>query len=168
VGKRGRPPVLDDAKKQRILRIVGVGCSRQVAARFVGRSRATIRNTANRDPEFAESLRQAAGNAEITLLRRVRRAAKKDQYWRAAAWALERGFPERYGLRRAKLMTIEQVRRLMKQLALLLVKELPAARDRKRILECVEKMVGSLGRASLGRGLPTKPPGTRKAPDDPA
>ena len=92
---RGRPPVLDDAKRREILAILTVGCSRRAAAKYVGCAPATIANTAARDPEFAEQLRQAESKAEVGYLKNIRKAAKKEQYWRAAAWALERKYPER-------------------------------------------------------------------------
>ena len=99
MAKCGRPPVLDEAKKREILAIVAVGCSRSMAATYVGCAISTIQNTAERDPTFAEKLRQAVYSTELGLLKNIRNAAKKEQYWRAAAWALERRFPERYARR---------------------------------------------------------------------
>ena len=65
----------------------------------------TIQNTADRDPTFAEKLRQADYSTEIGLLKNIRNAAKKEQYWRAAAWVLERRFPERYARRGPDVIT---------------------------------------------------------------
>ena len=65
MSRRGRPPVLDEAKKREILAIVAVGCSRSTAAAYVGCATSTIQNTADRDPAFAEKLRQAAYNTEV-------------------------------------------------------------------------------------------------------
>ena len=67
-----------------------------MAASYVDCAVSTIQNTADRDATFAEKLRQATYNTEVGLLKNIRNAAKKEQYWRAAAWALERRFPERY------------------------------------------------------------------------
>ena len=61
--------------------------------RYVGCALSTIQNTADRDPRSPRSCAQATYNAEIGLLKNIRNAAKKEQYWRAAAWALERRFP---------------------------------------------------------------------------
>ena len=92
--KVGRPPVLDHVKKGQILAILSVGCNRRIAARYVGCSPKTIQNTADREPEFAKQLHHADHGAEIEYLKRIRTAAQKEQYWRAAAWALERLNPE--------------------------------------------------------------------------
>jgi hypothetical protein len=138
--QRGRRPVLDETKKGEILTIIAVGCTRQIAARYVGCDPRTIRRTARRDPIFAERLRQAGRNAEVGLLRRIRKASKKEQYWRAAAGALERVYPERYARRNPKVMTREHVAYLMKQLADLFAGQLPA-RYRKTVLRCVEQMI---------------------------
>ncbi len=113
MSKCGRRPVLDAAKKREILAIVAVGCSRTVAAAYVGCAISTIQNTADRDPTFAEKLRQAACATELGLLKNIRNAAAKEQYWRAAAWALERRFPERYARRGPDVITLEQVAALL-------------------------------------------------------
>ena len=97
--KRGRPPVLDSGKKREILAMLTVGCSRRTAARYVGCAAATIQNTAERDPQFAEQLHHADHLAEIEYLKNIRKAAKKEQGLRAAAWALERLNPEDFALR---------------------------------------------------------------------
>ena len=48
--QQGRPAVLDPTKRQRIAALLAVGCSRRVAARYVGCSPSTITRTAARDP----------------------------------------------------------------------------------------------------------------------
>src|SRR5438132_8482293 len=95
----GRPPVLDAAKKREIVAILSVGCSRVTAARYVGCHPDTIRKTALRDEKFAIQLRQAETTHEILHVKNINAAAKEGRYWRGAAWALERGYPQRYGLR---------------------------------------------------------------------
>ena len=61
--------------------------------RAAGCSHTTIARTAQRDPDFAAELDAAEHNAEIEALRQIRKAAKTDRYWRAAAWLLERTNP---------------------------------------------------------------------------
>ncbi len=145
--KCGRPPVLDEAKKREILAIVAVGCSRSMAATYVGCAIRTIQNTAERDPTFAEKLRQAVYSTELGLLKNIRNAAKKEQYWRAAAWALERRFPERYARRGPDVITIEQVMVLLGQFSDIVAEEVPG-RCRKRVLKRLEKLAKSLGESA--------------------
>ena len=142
--KRGRPPVLDDMKKGQILGIVGVGCSRRTAARFVGCDAKTIRNTAGRDPEFAGQLAHASQAAEIEYVRNINQAAKKEQYWRAAAWALERLNPEDFAKRSPGYLTPEEVRTLLDRVGEILLDEIPVARFRKAALKRLDRLLAKI------------------------
>jgi len=82
---------------------------------------------------------------------RSQRAARKEQYWRAAAWALERTFPERYGRRDPEAITIEQLTRLLSRFADIIVEEVPVAAHRKRILKRLERLTAGLRRSSVRR-----------------
>jgi hypothetical protein len=141
--------VLDAVKKREILAIIAVGCSRTLAATYVGCAISTIQNTADRDPTFAEKLRQAAYSTELGLLKNIRNAASKEQYWRAAAWALERRFPERYALREPDAFTLEEVTALLGQFNDIVIEELPG-RHRKRVLKRLEALAASLGHPREG------------------
>ena len=105
----GRPPALDTDKRQRIIALLTVGCSRRVAARHVGCSPSTITRTAARDPAFADQVARAETNLEIELLGNIRQAAQTDRYWRAAAWLLERKNQEDYTRRTTRVYTHDQV-----------------------------------------------------------
>jgi ribosomal protein L18E len=144
MGKRGRPPVLDDKKRAQIVAILAVGCSQSVAAQYVGCAVRTIQNTAERDPKFAEELGKARSNAELGLVKNIRNAAKKEQYWRAAAWALERGFPEKYARRGPDVITVEQIGLLLTKFSAIIVQDLPEP-GRKDILKKMEMVARSLG-----------------------
>jgi len=154
VGKRGRP-ALDDEKRAQILAILTVGCSQNMAAQYVGCSPETIRRTAERDPKFAKKLREAKGTAELGLVRNIRNAAKKEQYWRAAAWALERGFPEKYARRGPDVITVEQIGLLLTRFSAIIIDVVP---ERHRI--AVAKKMDAVAR-SLGIEL------KREVTDDP-
>ena len=97
--RSGRPPVLDEEKRSQLLKLLNKGCSRRTACIAVGCSPGTITRTAQRDPEFAEQVNRAESRLEKKLLRRLDRASKKDRYWRATAWLLERKFPDEYARR---------------------------------------------------------------------
>ncbi len=96
----GRKPLLDEAKRRKICEVLAVGGTRTMAAAYVGRSLDTIARAAKRDPAFAKELRRASVECEIRCLRNLSKAAQEPKNWRAAAWMLERLWPERYGCRK--------------------------------------------------------------------
>ncbi len=137
----GRPPVLDEYKRGEILALLTVGCSRRAAARYVGCATSTIRNTADRDPEFGAKLRRAEQIGEINSLNSIQYATKTKKDWRAGAWFLERRHREEFGSRPADLLSNDQVRELLTRLAQVLVEELPVARYRQAILRRLKDLV---------------------------
>jgi hypothetical protein len=148
VAKRGRKRILDGYKRREIFAILAVGCSRAVAARYVGCSVQTIQNTADRDPNFAQQLRRREHQSEIGYLENIRAAARNERYWRAAAWALERLRPERYARRSPDAITIDQIKALLTQFAEIIVEEVPVAKYRKNILKRLDAISGALKGAS--------------------
>jgi hypothetical protein len=144
MSKRGRPPVLNPEKRREILAIVAVGCSRRTAARYVNCSPSTIRNTADRDAEFAEKLGKAENSAEVMHLKNINTAAKEPRNWRASAWALERLRPESYGSRDPKTATPGQVAELLQQVAEIIVAEVPVDRYRKSIMKKLDELLREL------------------------
>ncbi len=153
---RGRPPLLDEIKRREILAILSVGCSRSTAADYVGCSVSTIQKTAERDPAFADELRRAESRAEIVLLQAIQQAARKEQYWRAAAWALERTKPEQFGPRRPGAIPLKDLQALIEALVSLVVEELPD-RSCKRLLKRIDSLLADFGLGPLG------PPAGRSA-----
>lgn len=131
---------LDEFRKREILAILSVGCSRRTAARYVGCSPSTISRTAERDPAFAEALHKAETKAQILFMKNIAAAAKKEQYWRAAAWALERLNPQDYAARSPNSVTLEQIRTLVSEFARIIVEEVPVAAHRKRILRRFDRL----------------------------
>ncbi|MEN6405529.1 MAG: hypothetical protein ABFC77_03560 [Thermoguttaceae bacterium] len=142
--KRGRPPVLDDGKRREVLAILSVGCSQAVAAQYVGCAPTTIQNTAERDPKFAVELNRARCNAELGLVQNIRNAARKEQYWRAAAWALERNFPEKYARHGPDVITVEHIGLLLAKFSEIVVQESPE-KSRVTICKRMQQVAKSLG-----------------------
>ena len=157
MGKRGRPPVLDDGKRREILAVLSMGCSQAMAAEYVGCSVSTIQRTVERDPLFAESLGRARNTAELGLVRNIRNAANNEKYWRAAAWALERFFPNKYHPGAPHVISAEQLAHVLTQFAHMIVEQVPVARYRKNIIKSLESMVRGLGQTiaeeAAGRDL---------------
>jgi hypothetical protein len=146
MARRGRPLVLDDMKRREICAIVGVGCSQNMAAQYVGCSPSTITNQAERDPQFAAKLRQAKCNAELSLVKNIRAAAKKEQYWRAAAWMLERGFPEKYAARSPDVITADQLAKILTNLAKTVTEDVPVANYRKKVVKRFDSVARAFGK----------------------
>ncbi|MCE5268306.1 MAG: hypothetical protein LLG00_10520 [Planctomycetaceae bacterium] len=143
--KRGRTPLLDEGKQREIAAIISLGCSQTAAARYVGCAPSTIIRTAERDPAFAERLGRAKCNAEMGLVKNIRDAANKEQYWRAAAWALERFFPDAYSQNRTNLITADQLTQVLTGFAAMIVEEVPVDRYRKSIAKAMESLLQGLG-----------------------
>ena len=150
MAKTGRKPTLDDAKKREIIAILSVGCSRRTAARYVNCDVKTIKNTADRDADFAAQLCRAENQQEFTYLKQLQQAAKKDKYWRAAAWVLERKYPEDYGRRGPDAITVDQIKDLLAQFAEIITDEVPSPEHRQNILKRLQALSKNLKGASKG------------------
>ena len=145
MGQRGRPPVLDEAKKREILAILTVGCSRRTAARYVGCTASTIQNTAERDAHFAR--KAAAGQ----LQHRSRPDEEHPQRGQEGAVLAGGGLGPGTRLPRALLpaavrMSLPSNRfpRCWAQFTDIIVAEVPVARYRQRIVKRLETLTRGL------------------------
>ncbi len=80
-----------------------------MAAEYVGCAPATIRARPSATRSSPRSCGRPRATPNWAWCKSIRNAAKKEQYWRAAAWALERGFPEKYARRGPDVITVEQI-----------------------------------------------------------
>jgi len=117
----GRPRALDDGKRREICALIAGGCTFQDAARYVRCSVNTIRREAERNPNFGEQLRQSENDAKLGPLRAMQHAA--GTHWRAAAWLLERMFPEAFGRRPPGIFGATEARKLMKEVVTIIHEE---------------------------------------------
>ena len=150
--------ILDEFKRSEICAVVAMGCSRQVAARYVGCSRSTIYRTALRDLAFRRQLQKAEGHYEILHLSNISEAAKCKQYWRAAAWILERKYPQRYAPQPANVPTAAQISELLGRFAEIVVEEVPSNRQQRQILTRLKGLLAKFNRPQDARGRPALPP----------
>ncbi len=136
--------MLDEHKKREVIAIVTVGCTRYTAARYVGCRPADISREIGRDRDFAAQIAKAEEAAEVYYMQQIKAAAKKEQYWRAAAWVLERRNPNRYAARGAQTITFEQLARLITQIAEIVGGEINDPQVRVNILKRLRTLTTSL------------------------
>lgn len=131
----GRPSKLTDETHQTIVGAIQLGMYQEQAALMAGISRGTFfrwmerglkgGNQNTRYREFRDAVEKARAEAEARKLRAIHIAADNGT-WQAAAWWLERSFPDRWG-RRDKVevthitedMLDAEIRRLEDELAAL-------------------------------------------------
>ena len=99
-----RPTKLTPKLQERIAGFVRAGAYVETAAAAAGVSKVTLyawlkRGAADEGPfaAFAEAIEEAQALAEMRDLALIGKAAETE--WTAAAWRLERKFPDRYGRR---------------------------------------------------------------------
>lgn len=112
--KRGRPRILDETRRREICALVAGGCSLREAARYVHCGINTIRRELERNSEFSEALRHSQMYAQMSPLRAMQQAVAT--HWRAAAWMLERAYPDRFGRRDPAAFNARQARSLMSEI----------------------------------------------------
>src|SRR4051812_42563802 len=119
----GRPRVLDEGKLREVCALIAGGCGFREAARYVHCSVATIKREADRNPAFADQLHQSEAYAQLGPLRAMQQAV--GTHWRAAAWMLERAFPDRFPRPEPGAFGARQARQLMHEVLTVLSSELP-------------------------------------------
>lgn len=90
----GTPDLTPDDLENFLDRLA-VGDRQSHAAAAIGVKKQAISNRKRRDPAFALKVECAEGRFERSLLDILKDAANKGN-WQAAAWRLERQFPERW------------------------------------------------------------------------
>ena len=84
----------DRIDTNKICDLIAQGHSKESACRRVGITNKTLWTWTKDDEELREKVSQAVAKSEISLVNKVLNKATDD--WKAAAYLLERRFPERY------------------------------------------------------------------------
>lgn len=134
---------LNAAQKQTAISVLQVGCSLRAAARAVGRSVRGLRRECRDDPAFHSELLNALSHAEMRHMKNLYDAAAETRNWRASAWALERMYPDQYGVKRPGTITRAEFVEMLTQLSDVVVAELPAVEDRQRVLRALRRLTSS-------------------------
>ncbi len=102
---RGRPSKLTEEVEKNILQMVKAGNYLETAAAYAGVSKEVLfkwlrlgrEQKKGRLHDFVQLVEKALAEAEVRDVVTIGAAAQ--QYWQAAAWRLERKFPNRWGSR---------------------------------------------------------------------
>jgi len=91
-----------------ILRTIRLGLHPDRAAQAHGISPGTMRAHKKRHPEFATAIKEAEAAAENTFLGRIMQHTERQ--WTAAAWMLERRWPDRWAKRDPDLVAAAKLK----------------------------------------------------------
>lgn len=90
--RKGRPPKRSPEIEDRIVALIERGNFRATAVKIVGISQGCLGNWIADDPALKARIEAAENHAESKALEKIEAASD----WKAAAWFLERKFPERW------------------------------------------------------------------------
>lgn len=91
-----RPTKYDADTARKVTDSIRVGATYKLACAFAGVSEDTFALWRKKHTEFADAVMQAEGGAAVGWLAKIEKAANEG-IWQAAAWKLERRYPESYG-----------------------------------------------------------------------
>lgn len=93
-----KPIELDDARRGRLLAALESGATLRMAAAAAGVSEDTLSRWRKTRPGLQAEMDQAEAQGAVKALEQIRAAAQGGA-WQAAAWMLERRYPNEYGRR---------------------------------------------------------------------
>lgn len=80
----------------KLTQAIRLGATYVLACDYAGISERTFRSWMEAYPPFLQSVKEAEGAAAVGWLAKIEKAAS-DGNWQAAAWKLERRYPQMYG-----------------------------------------------------------------------
>ena len=86
----------------KITQAIRLGATYKLACDYAGISEDTFANWKRLHSDFSEAIKTAEGGAVVGWLVKIEKAATEGN-WQAAAWKLERRYPEMYGKQRLEL-----------------------------------------------------------------
>jgi transposase len=92
----GRPTQRTPENAKRLMDALRMGATYEIACGYAGISTDTFQRWRAADAAFAAQIKEAEGAAAVGWLAKIEKAAN-DNVWQAAAWKLERRYPEQYG-----------------------------------------------------------------------
>jgi transposase len=91
-----RQPKYSPEVAKRICDAIAIGATYDLAAKYGGVSYELFRQWRERNVAFLAAVQEAEGRAAVGWLAKIERAANEGS-WQAAAWKLERRYPQEYG-----------------------------------------------------------------------
>ncbi len=164
------PNRFSDEQKRECCLMIKIGCDRETACNYLGKTAAELHEQLRQDREFHRQLLRAEATPEFSHMRNLYNAAKDEKHWRASVWWLERRAPERFARRAPDALTAQQLRSVIEALADTIVGEIEDPQDRERLLaklvQIAEKACGEAFDSSLSNNGQTPDKATDKATDD--
>jgi transposase len=90
-----RPTKYTEERATKILQAIKLGATYRLACMYAGISEDTFARWRTK-ADFADKLLEAEGSASVQWLAKIEAAASEGT-WQAAAWKLERRYPQEYG-----------------------------------------------------------------------
>jgi transposase len=81
---------------KRLTDAIALGATDKLACAYAGIDESTFYAWLKAKTEFSDAIKEAEGKGAITWLAKIEKAAT-DGNWQAAAWKLERRYPQMYG-----------------------------------------------------------------------
>ena len=94
----GRPSKLNDETETKLLQAIQLGSTHAMACAYAGIGERTFYDWMSRNVQFKQKIKEAEAKGAVTWLAKIEKAAT-DGSWQAAAWKLERRYPNDYGRR---------------------------------------------------------------------
>ena len=97
--KKAKSPAVVKAQQEGLLKAVAEGNTYEVSCRVMKISHNTFQSWRETDPTFQAKVEQAQAKAISGNLAVIQQAAQSGKHWQAAAWWLERKYPQDWALR---------------------------------------------------------------------
>jgi hypothetical protein len=95
---KGRPTKCTPETVGKLTQAIQLGATYELACNYAGIDYSTFARWMNEKRDFREAIKEAEGKASVVWLAKIEQAASEGN-WQAAAWKLERRYPEQYGRR---------------------------------------------------------------------
>jgi hypothetical protein len=167
------PPIrhfLTEQQRTSVYESFSSGGSYEMAADGCGATVEMIQAEESCDPCFAQKTNCARMTSEVNLLKSLTGAAGDSKQWRAAAWLLERLYPDRYARRKPCTLSLKEHEQRLQQISDL-VKAVVPADVWKQLRDHIEQLINPIPAenapsATNGHSVKhSEPPPTGEAPE---
>jgi hypothetical protein len=137
----GRPSAITPEVQKKLCMLLRSGVPRNTACLVAGIGRRTFYDHLKTDRTFRTAIKKAEARPERRWLSLIEKAARDPKHWTAAAWLLERRWPEKYSLRLTRMLEKEREAMLA---------ELRATVDQKTFTEVARALLAAQRNARGG------------------